>query len=107
MDWLTECTDGDVDAMKTMVDLYLTRTSSLIVELNAAAAANQVNEVRRIAHACVGSSGTCGMVAMVPLFKSLEKMGAAGKLENTSEIMARVGVEFERTKKFLAAKALS
>jgi HPt (histidine-containing phosphotransfer) domain-containing protein len=106
MDWLNECTDGDADALKSMVELYLTRTATLITELDGAVAARSAEEIRRIAHACAGSSGTCGMAAMVPLFRSLEKMGASSQLENAAAVAADVRREFERTRKFVAEHGL-
>jgi HPt (histidine-containing phosphotransfer) domain-containing protein len=106
MDWLQECTDGDADALKSMVDLYLSRTAMLITELDAAVAAQSAAEIRRIAHACAGSSGTCGMAAMAPLFRQLEKMGTANQLENAAAVAADVRREFERTRKFAIEQGL-
>src|SRR6185503_15091234 len=38
--WLNECTDGDAEAMKAMMDLYLNRTAAQLAELDAAIAAD-------------------------------------------------------------------
>ena len=106
MDWLRECTDGDADAMKTLLDLYVNRTTTLITELDGAIATASAPDVKRIAHACVGSSGTCGVVAMVPHFKSLEKMGAEGKLEAAPAVLATVRREFQRTTAYIDSQGL-
>jgi HPt (histidine-containing phosphotransfer) domain-containing protein len=102
--WLSECTDGDAEAMKAMVDLYQNRTAVQLGELDAAIAADSATDVRRIAHACVGSSGTCGMGGMAQIFKRLEKMGGSGKLVDAAPIAAEARAEFERVKQFLAEK---
>jgi len=102
--WLKECTDDDLDAMKAMVELYLARTTTQLSELDAAIAADSASDVRRIAHACVGSSGTCGMNGMSQIFKRLEKMGASGKLIDAAPIAAEARAEFERVKLFVAEK---
>ncbi len=106
MDWLCECTDNDSDAMKEMVALYINRTTSLIAELNGAVASKNAAEIRRIAHACAGSSGACGVTALVPAFKELEHMGVDGKLENAPAAYASVERDFARTKEFFAAQKL-
>jgi HPt (histidine-containing phosphotransfer) domain-containing protein len=103
MDWLRECTDGDSAMIKSMLNLYMERTAALIIELDGAIAANSAPEVRRIAHACLGSSGTCGIVNMAALFKRLEKMGIDAELGDASKVAADVRSEFERVKKFASA----
>lgn len=107
MVWLKECTDDDADAMKAMVDLYLTRTTAQLTELDAAIAADSASDVRRIAHACVGSSGTCGMTGMAQIFKRLEKMGGSGKLVDAAPIASEARAEFERVKVFVAENVAS
>ena len=102
--WLKECTDNDTDAMKAMLDLYMERTTAQLGQLDSAIAADSASDVRRIAHACVGSSGTCGITGMAQIFKRLEKMGASGKLVDAASIAAEARAEFERVKKFLAEK---
>lgn len=99
--WLRECTDNDADALKTLLDLYFSRTTTLIAELDKAIADGTAPEVRRLAHACSGSSGTCGMVKLAPLFKSLEKMGANGTLDGAAAIAAQVHQEFTRAGEFV------
>jgi two-component system, sensor histidine kinase and response regulator len=107
MDWLRECSDGNSTFIKEMLDLYMTRTAALIVELDAAIASNSAPDVRRIAHACSGSSGTCGIAKMAALFKSLEKMGLEGTLDDAPRVASEVRAEFERVEQFAATITLA
>jgi HPt (histidine-containing phosphotransfer) domain-containing protein len=106
MDWLRECADDDVDAMKEMVGLYVNRTTGLIAELRLAVETKNAAEIRRIAHACAGSSGACGVSVLVPTFKELERMGVDGKLDNAAASLALVERDFVRVTEFLAAQKL-
>jgi HPt (histidine-containing phosphotransfer) domain-containing protein len=106
-DWLRECTDDDPGAMKTLLDTYFARTTTLLDELDKAVAAGNATEVRRVAHACTGSSGTCGMVKLTPLFKELEKKGAAGALDGAAQLAAQARDEFGRTREFVNRMAKS
>ena len=102
LNWLRECTDNDADAMKTLLDLYFSRTATQLVELDKAIATGSASDVRRLAHACSGSSGTCGMVTLAPLFKSLEKMGADATLDGAAAIAAQAHQEFARAGAFVS-----
>lgn len=106
MDWLRECADCDVETMKAMVTLYFSQTEKLLAEMDVAIHAHSSADVRRIAHACSGSSGACGIVGMAQLMRLLEKMAADGQLENTATIVAAVKVEVVRAKTFLRAQQL-
>lgn len=107
LDWLRECTDDDPEAMRTMANLYVTRTTTQLVELESAIARNAALDVHKIAHGCVGSSGTCGMTKIAVVFKELEKMGKAGELAGAGALSEQARAEFERIKAFLTEKKIS
>jgi HPt (histidine-containing phosphotransfer) domain-containing protein len=100
--WLRECTDNDADAMKALLDMYFTRTNAMLDEIEKAIAAGTAVELRRLAHSCVGSSGTCGMVKLTPLFKQLEKKGVAGTVDGAADIAAQARSEFGRAQEFVS-----
>lgn len=99
--WLRECTDNDTDVMDTMLGMYFSRTSALLNDMDAAIAAGNAAEVRRLGHACVGSSSTCGMTKLAALFKELERKGVAGSVDGAAEIAAQARVEFARSKAYI------
>lgn len=107
MDWLRECSDNDAETMTSLLTLFLTRTAQMIDELDGALAANSAADVRRISHACAGSSGACGMVTLAPLFKELERMGAGNNLSDAAGRARLVRSEFERVKVFVKNNGLA
>jgi HPt (histidine-containing phosphotransfer) domain-containing protein len=107
MEWLRECTDNNAGVMKTLLDMFFPRTATFLDELDTAIAAGNAKEVRRIGHACAGSSGTCGMARLTPLFKELERMGSSGTLDGAAAIAATARSEFAKAKAFADALKLS
>ncbi len=105
--WLRECTDNDADAMKSLLDMYFNRTATLLGELDTAIAAGNALEVRRVGHACAGSSGVCGIVKLVPPFKDLERLGASGTLNGATALAVAARSEFSRAKAVVDGMVIS
>ena len=102
MERLNDFTDGNADSLRELATLYLQQTGTQIEQLEAAVAANQPQDVRRLAHSCAGASATCGMRRLVPLLRELEKQGYEGQLTNGVELCKGVVQEFARIREFLA-----
>jgi CheY-like chemotaxis protein/nitrogen-specific signal transduction histidine kinase len=103
MQRLLEFTDGSVENLRELVSLYLNQTAEQMEQLEAAIAAGEVTEVRRLAHSCAGASSTCGMRRLVPLLRELERQGMEGKLITASEICEEAGRQFAQIRAFLEA----
>ena len=103
VDWerLTELAGGDQDGIRELATLYLTQTTEQFGELAAAVKAGQVQEVERVAHKSAGASATCGMNAIVPLLRELERQGREGTLIDAENLMARASKELDRIRDFL------
>ncbi|PWU18727.1 MAG: hypothetical protein C5B50_08505, partial [Verrucomicrobia bacterium] len=104
MDRLNDFTDGDPEQLRELVTLYLSQTSEQIQKLEAAVAANSVQEVRRLAHSCAGASATCGMRRLVPMLRELEAQGANNKLTTAPGLCKEASQEFNRIRVFLEGK---
>ncbi len=104
MDRLNNLTDGNEESLRELVELYCRQTTQQFTQIEAAIAANQPAEVRRIAHSCVGSSATLGMTRLGQLMRSLEKEGAAGTLTNAPPICEDARREYQAVKQFLATQ---
>jgi len=87
-----------------LVELYLNQTTKQFAQINAAIAANQAEEVRRLAHSCAGASATLGMKRLGQLMRDLEKTGAADALTEATRICEDAGREYMLVKKFLATQ---
>jgi HPt (histidine-containing phosphotransfer) domain-containing protein len=102
MERILDFTEGSIESLKELVNLYLDQTAGQMEQLEAAVQSGNATEVRRIAHSCAGASATCGMRRLVPLLRELEKQGVEGKLTTATELCANAGKEFETIRIFLA-----
>ena len=104
MDRLNSLTDNNAENLRELVELYCRQTSQQFAQIDAAIAANQPAEVRRVAHSCIGSSATLGMMRLGQLMRRLEQAGAAGTLTNALPICEDARREYQAVKQFLAAQ---
>ena len=81
--------------MRDLLKLYFSQMGEHLVKLNAAILAESPGEVRQIAHRCAGSSASCGMLALVPLLRDLERLGHEGGLDDAPPIFAELERKFE------------
>ena len=103
MERLRAVTDGTPEDLRELILMYLDQTGQQVPQIEAAVKANQPEQVRRLAHSCVGASATCGMYRLTPLLGELEGQGAEGKLEGAAEICQAMIAEFECIRRFLEA----
>ena len=101
MERLLEFTDGEPDNLHELVTLYLDQTKEQLKQLETAIQAGAPQEVRRVAHSCVGASATCGMRRLVPLLRELERQGLEGKLTDAPGLCRAAVVEFAEINHFL------
>jgi CheY-like chemotaxis protein/HPt (histidine-containing phosphotransfer) domain-containing protein len=85
----TEMGGTDLGGAKELVDLYITQTTGQLKELAIAAAAGAAKDLERIAHKAAGASATCGMTAIVPFLRELERKGRDGHPEQAAELVAQ------------------
>jgi CheY-like chemotaxis protein len=102
MERLMDLTDGNPESLRELVDLYFKQTVRQLDQLEAAIRANKTDEVRHLAHSCVGASATLGMNRIVTMLRELERQGADGTLVNAELLCADATREFKRIKDFLA-----
>ena len=89
------------DELTEILDLYLTGISQDLERLASAIQTNNVHEVDLIAHNCAGTSATCGMVAIVPAFRDLEKIAREGCLDQAPALLEEAHKQFARIRLFL------
>jgi response regulator RpfG family c-di-GMP phosphodiesterase len=93
---LQEIAAGDADLLDEIVGLYFEQTKDWLQVLETAAQENDAETISRLAHKCLGGSATCGMMAVVPLFRELENLGKQRDLKNASEIVSQAKRSFEQ-----------
>lgn len=96
-----EFAEGDGEAFRSLVQLYLQQTTEQLAQMQAAIQAGQSRELEHLAHSCAGASATCGMNAIVPALRTLEQMGREGRWEGASDLQAEAVRQFDRMRQFL------
>ena len=104
MDRLAEFTSNDADSLAELIALYCQQTAEQLAKIRTGIQRGQTEEVRKVAHSCAGSSATCGMNAIVPTLRELERMAGAGSLQGALELASQAESEFDWIKQFLAGK---
>jgi CheY-like chemotaxis protein/HPt (histidine-containing phosphotransfer) domain-containing protein len=98
---LMDFAGGELDTLKEIVDLYLSQTSEQVAELERAIQVGNPEEVKRLAHKTAGASATCGMLAIVPALRELERLGYEGHLTNAQALGVQARKELDRISQFL------
>ena len=101
MSRVNDLTDGNLDSLRELMEMYFKQTQNQFVQLRGAIRDGNADQVRRVAHSCAGASATLGMTHLVPKLRELEKLGASGALTGAGEICENAINEFERIRQFL------
>jgi signal transduction histidine kinase/HPt (histidine-containing phosphotransfer) domain-containing protein len=89
------------EKLKRIITLYLRHTGERLEELKTAVEQESARDVYAITHKCLGSSHTCGMIAMVPALTELQRMGKAGDLDGAADQFNAAQEAFQKLKPFL------
>jgi HPt (histidine-containing phosphotransfer) domain-containing protein len=103
LDELNEVTGGDPEFMAELVNTFLEDAPMLMNDLQAALAAGNAGEVRRIAHGLKSNGMEFGAVKFAELCKTLERNAADGQLADADALLADIEAEFARVKDALEA----
>jgi two-component system sensor histidine kinase/response regulator len=87
---------------RELIDLYLKESHNLIEALGAAIRSGAVKDIERLAHKLIGSSATCGMTAILPSLRELERMGRSGRLTGAEQMYADAIRQLNRIQEFLS-----
>ena len=94
--------NGGLEGLEEIIDLYLEQSNQLIEELDAAIRTGSASTLEQCAHKFYGASANCGMTAILPPLRELEKMGRTGLLTNAEQSYADLGRQFTRIKESFA-----
>ena len=101
MDRMTDLTDGNLDGLRELVEMYLLQTHKQFAQMHAAVRDGNADALRRVAHSCAGASATLGMTHLVPKLRALEKIGGSGSLTGAAQICEDAAREYVRIQDFL------
>jgi two-component system sensor histidine kinase/response regulator len=102
---LSEAADNDPEMIRDLITLYLESTPELLNRLQEAVEVKATAQVAQLAHRLRGGSATCGMVAIVPALRELERRGSENDLSNAAVLVGQARAAFERIRRFLEESA--
>ncbi len=105
MDRMTDLTDGNIDGLRELVEMYLLQTHKQFAQMHAAVREGNADALRRVAHSCAGASATLGMTHLVPKLRELEKLGGSGSLTGAAQICEDAAREYGRIQDFLKTRS--
>ena len=103
---LADLTEGNLESMRELVDLFYTQTEQQFQEIEDAVRANKAADVGHVAHSCKGATATLGMARLAAVLLKLEKLGKSGALAGAEELCAEARREFKDIQAFLAGHPL-
>jgi CheY-like chemotaxis protein/HPt (histidine-containing phosphotransfer) domain-containing protein len=95
---LEAAANEDPKILQELVDLYFAQAKDLMNGLHAAINSGSAKDVDHFAHKLVGASLACGMSAMVPPLRELEKRGKQGQLGDADVLFERASRHLELTR---------
>jgi len=98
---LNEFAGGNLENFNELVGLYIKQTTDQLQQMRSAFQEGDVERLSRVAHSCAGASATCGMSAIVPLLRQVERHGQEGKLAAAADFLPAIEREFERLQRYL------
>jgi CheY-like chemotaxis protein len=101
IDRLNDFAGGNLENFNELVALYVKQTGEQIEQIRAALVGQDSERTSRLAHSCAGASATCGMLAMVPLLRQVERLGQESQLPAAAELLPSIEREFERLQRYL------
>ena len=87
---------GDDDSARDLLTLYLDDTSVQISLMVSGLATGSADQVVRAAHACAGSSSTCGVDTLAQLFRRLEQQARDNRLDELSDTLPLIVEIFDQ-----------
>jgi HPt (histidine-containing phosphotransfer) domain-containing protein len=82
---LSEMAEMGVDGLRELIEMYLAQADEMLGTMQKAIAADQADEVERLAHKLAGSSAACGAAEMMHLLRGLEENGREKRMTDAAE----------------------
>lgn len=101
MDYAREITDGDMEFLKELIEIFKGDFPQRLAEISMAIKKKDFKALDETAHALKGSSGNLGLTRMHELFCKLEKVGKAENIEAADETLKKLKEEIERFNSFV------
>lgn len=98
---IEDCTGGDEEFLRELVDIYLADADQRLEELKEALMSADEEAFKRVAHMLKGSSANMGAVSVSNCAKELEQLGRSHQLGPAADLMTSLEVEMKRVREEL------
>jgi len=102
MDHAREITDGDMEFLKELIEIFKTDCPEKLAEISMAIKEKNFNTLDETAHSLKGSSGNMGLTHVYELSYKLEKMGKSKNIEGADKTLKELEEELERFNNFIS-----
>ena len=102
MDHAREITDGDMEFLKELIEIFKTDCPEKLAGISRAIKEKDFKALDETAHSLKGSSGNLGLTRVYELSWELEKMGKAKNMEGANKTFKQLEEELERFKNFVS-----
>jgi HPt (histidine-containing phosphotransfer) domain-containing protein len=102
MDHAREITDGDMEFLKELIEIFKADFSEKLAEISRAIKEKDFNALDEAAHSLKGSSGNLGLTRVYEFSYKLEKMGKEENIEGANKTFKQLEEELERFKNFVS-----
>jgi HPt (histidine-containing phosphotransfer) domain-containing protein len=100
-----ELSDGDKSSLLELLELYLSKTTEQLRELETAVASKASADIARIAHSMIGANAMMGMNSILPALKKLEAIAEKGPMDEAQPACENIVQEYKRIHTVLKYKA--
>ena len=100
MDYAREITDGDMEFLKELIEIFKGDSPERLAEISGAIKEKDFKILDEAAHALKGSAGNLGLTRVYELSYKLEKMGKAENIEGADKALKKLEEEIERFNNF-------
>ncbi len=101
LEQLQSACDGDIGLLQELMKLYFKQADEIMAGLRKAITESDVENVDHLTHKLAGSSLTCGMSALVPPLRQMERNAKVGSLAGAPEAFAEVEIQLEAVRQYM------
>jgi len=102
MDHAREITDGDMEFLEELIEIFKADYSEKLAGISRAVKEKDFKAIDETAHSLKGSSGNLGLTRVYELSWKLEKMGKTKDMEGVNKTFKQLEEELERFKNFVS-----
>ena len=98
---LRDFSDGTEPGLRDLAALFVTHMEECLLAIRRAVDERDSDVIRSEAHRGAGTFGACGAQPLAALLLDVERLGAAGRVDEAAALLPAVAAEVARVREFL------